>query len=193
MQAAIRVVSKNGLAYARTADIAREAGVSEGLIFKYFPTKGRLFAVIIGDIFARLQSGLNGLNQDNRASAREKLAALIDFHFDFFSSEIGQLIFTESDTKSLVDIGSIFEQGVKPYIRFVTEILHEGVVSGEFRPLDEEIAAAAMIGTMQLVLVSRLFIQNGLDLERAKKEVYNYILSGVKAVPVNGINLQEKV
>lgn len=38
-QAAIRVFSRRGFHGARTEEIAREAGVSEGLLFRYFKTK----------------------------------------------------------------------------------------------------------------------------------------------------------
>jgi AcrR family transcriptional regulator len=57
--AAVRVIGRQGLARASTRQIARAAGVSEGLIFRYYKTKldlgTRLFQRHYLDILARLK------------------------------------------------------------------------------------------------------------------------------------------
>src|SRR5438309_539992 len=47
IQAAARAFAKTGFRGTRTRDIAREAGVSEGLVFKYFPDKKALQKAIL--------------------------------------------------------------------------------------------------------------------------------------------------
>jgi TetR/AcrR family transcriptional regulator len=47
IQAATRAFARTGFRGTRTRDIAREAGVSEGLVFKYFPDKKSLQKAIL--------------------------------------------------------------------------------------------------------------------------------------------------
>ena len=47
LQAATRAFARTGFRGTRTRDIAREAGVSEGLVFKYFPDKKSLQKAIL--------------------------------------------------------------------------------------------------------------------------------------------------
>lgn len=47
LQAAARVFARKGLADARVADIAAEAGMSHGLAYRYFETKEELFAAVV--------------------------------------------------------------------------------------------------------------------------------------------------
>jgi AcrR family transcriptional regulator len=45
--AARRVFARNGLAATRVSDLAAQAGVSQGLVYHYFPNKEALFAEIV--------------------------------------------------------------------------------------------------------------------------------------------------
>ena len=47
LDAALEVFSRKGFALATTVEIAREAGVSEGTIYNYFPSKRELFIAVI--------------------------------------------------------------------------------------------------------------------------------------------------
>ncbi len=58
--AARQVFARNGLAATRVGDIAAEAGVSQGLVYHYFPNKEALFVEIVEGALretARLASG----------------------------------------------------------------------------------------------------------------------------------------
>ena len=137
----------------------------------------------MGKLFQRLRQGLEPIVNDLKLTATDKLAALVDFHFNFFSTEfnIGQLVFSRADKKILdLDIGPVFEYGLNPYVLFITGIFKEGMAAGEFRPLNPEVVATAIIGTMQIVLVNKLVFHNSVELEAAKQEVKEYILAGVK-------------
>lgn len=184
MQATIRVASARGFANTRTAEIAKEAGVSEGLIFKYYPSKSHLFAEIINLNFGKLKEGIETIIDNQSLTASEKLVNLIHFHFKFFTDEqnIAQLIFGHSDKKSLdFEVEPLVDYALRPYSQLIARILTEGIKTGEFRPLNAEVVASALIGTMQVTLVHQLFFKSKYSLEEAKNEIIAYILSGVKA------------
>ncbi len=54
LEAARSVFSETGLAGARTKEIAERAGVAEGLVFKYFKSKERLFELAVVDVLEEL-------------------------------------------------------------------------------------------------------------------------------------------
>lgn len=182
IEATVKLAMAKGFANTRTAEIAKEAGVSEGLIFKYFPTKNRLFAMIINDNIQRLKSGVEEIINNGNLNPTAKLIALINFHFNFFTVDrnIVQLVFGHSDRKSMVDVESVLQHGIHPYVRLVIEILEEGINSGEFKPFDPEVTALAIIGSMQVNLINKLVLKNNEDLERVKNELIEFILAAIK-------------
>ncbi len=183
IQATIRVAFQNGLANTRTADVAKEAGVSEGLIFKYFPTKNHLFTVIIKGVFQRLKAGADEIITRPDQPAASRLNALIDFHFDFFSKQynIVFLILGHSDRK-MVNLEPVIQYALLPYTQLLSGLLQEGIENGEFRVMNTETAAMSIIGTMQFNLIAKLLLKiPGEEMEATKREVKEYILSGIKA------------
>jgi TetR/AcrR family transcriptional regulator, fatty acid metabolism regulator protein len=182
IQATIRVAFERGFANTRTADIAKEAGVSEGLIFKYFPTKSHLFAIIIKGVFQRLKAGADAIITQENMTATAKLDALIDYHFNFFSKQynIIFLILGHSERKS-VELEPVIEHALKPYTQLMAKVINAGMESGEFRSCNAETIAMAIIGSMQFNLIAKLLLGNTGDLEATKNEVKEYILSGIKA------------
>jgi TetR/AcrR family fatty acid metabolism transcriptional regulator len=183
IQATIKVAFAKGFANTRTSDIAKEAGVSEGLIFKYFPTKNHLFATIIKDNIQRIKKGVDVFIETPNLSATEKLENLIDFHFDFFTNQrnMVSLLLGHSERKSIGDIASILEHGLRPYVQLIARILQEGINSGEFRPFDVETISIALLGSMQISLIAKIFLQKTDELEETKIHVKEYILAGIKA------------
>lgn len=184
MEATVRVALEKGFANTRTSDIAKEAGISEGLIFKYFPTKNHLFATIIKDNFQRIKTGVDNIIDNTNLSATEKIAAVIDFHFGFFINQrnLAYLIFGHSDRKIIGNVEPIFEHGLKLYAQLITKILQEGIKTGEFRNFDVETIAISLIGTMQISLIAKILLQKTSELAATKKEVKEYILAGIRTV-----------
>jgi AcrR family transcriptional regulator len=182
IQAAIRTASTRGLANTHTAEIARAAGVSEGLIFKYFPTKSHLFAVVIDENFSRLRQGVGEIIRGS-GGAVAKIEILIAFHFQFFSDpdNILHLIFDHSERQSMIHLESVFEHAFRPYVELISQILRAGIAAGELRPLDDGVVAMAIIGSMQLTLINHFLMRQEFDIAKIKAELTEYILRGIKA------------
>lgn len=182
VEATVKIAMDKGFANTRTADIAKEAGVSEGLIFKYFPTKNHLFAMILNDNIQRLKNGVQEIIDDSGLSPTSKIISVINFHFKFFTIDrnIVQLIFGHSERRSMIDVESVFQQGVNPYVLLVTRILEEGIKKGEFKPLNPEVTALAIIGGMQVTIINNLFLKTKKDLESTKSELIKFILAAIK-------------
>lgn len=178
----VKIAMNKGFANTRTAEIAKEAGVSEGLIYKYYPTKKHLFSVIVNDTIQSLKNGVEEIIANQGLNPTAKLISLINFHFNFFTIDrnIVQLLIGHSDRKSMVDVEAILQQGVHPYVELVVRILESGIENGEFRTMDTKVVALAIIGGMQVSLVNKIFLGNNEDLEKVKNELIEFFLAAIK-------------
>ncbi|MGN9782981.1 TetR/AcrR family transcriptional regulator [Nonomuraea sp. ZG12] len=73
---ACEVIAAQGFGHTRTMDIARAAGVSQGLLFYHFETKDRLFAQAFSYAARRHLEALNGVERSQRPPL-ERLRALL--------------------------------------------------------------------------------------------------------------------
>jgi AcrR family transcriptional regulator len=82
-EAAIRVISRKGMAAATMQEIAEEAGVAKGTIYLYFRDREELvektFETAIGQLHGRLDAALDG-----EGTFAEKLRSLLTAQFAFF-------------------------------------------------------------------------------------------------------------
>jgi AcrR family transcriptional regulator len=83
-EAAIRVISRTGMAAATMQEIAAEAGVAKGTIYLYFRDREELvektFETTIGQLHKRLDAAIDG-----DGSFEERLRALLTAQLTFFS------------------------------------------------------------------------------------------------------------
>lgn len=77
---ALRLFASKGFASTSVADIAREAGISKGLLYNYFPSKEKLLLGIIGQALTELSQTMEqAVEIENPA---KRLEALVRSTFD---------------------------------------------------------------------------------------------------------------
>jgi len=84
-QAATKVLARNGFAATRMEDIAREAGVSKGLLYEYYRSKEDLFFAVCDHLAAVRPRKANGAKSLDLpiAAIIEQVAAIYDWSPDF--------------------------------------------------------------------------------------------------------------
>jgi AcrR family transcriptional regulator len=181
MEATMKIAAERGFVNTRTAEIAREAGVSEGLIFKYFPTKSHLFRVIVELNFKQIKRGVEQIIADPKLDAPGKIRALIHFHLRHFAvkQNIIQLLLGHSEKKGLVDLEAVFQHAFRPYVGLIIQILEEGMAADSFRCCDPELTAMAIIGSMQVTLLSKLLTRTEFDVKLVERELTEYVLRAI--------------
>ena len=156
IHAAIKLFSERGYARTTTKAIAREAGIAEGTIYKYFPSKrDLLFAFLtpsvlepLTDMFA-VSEGTDDL-QVLRALIRNRLALwlrnrplVIAIHSEaLFNSELADAM-----------VHNIF----LPVTQMLSAYLARRIAEGVFRPMNTTVAARALLGHL---LVNFFFWDN---------------------------------
>ena len=136
----MKVISKRGYHGATTILIAKEAKVSQGIIFHYFKTKEDLFFSILenGSRKFREEIEKNISSEVNALKRIEKIALtyceMIEKQEDFFGILIKQV------GGSGLNIEKINKLGMTESVKLLREIFEEGTKQGVIRRINLDVA-----------------------------------------------------
>jgi len=136
----MKVISKRGYHGATTILIAKEAKVSQGIIFHYFKTKEDLFFLILenGSRKFREEIEKNISSEVNALKRIEKIALtyceMIEKQEDFFGILIKQV------GGSGLNIEKINKLGMTESVKLLREIFEEGIKQGVIRRINLDVA-----------------------------------------------------
>lgn len=160
-EAAIRVISRKGMASATMQEIAEEAGVAKGTIYLYFRDREELvektFETAIGELHKRIDAAL-----DAEGSFAQRLRAVITAKLSFFNEN--REFFRLYQTLRMPE-GSASQQRrqrrtCQPQYRTRVEkmaaVLKLAMDAGEVRPLDPKRLALFLIETSTAIVLERL-------------------------------------
>jgi AcrR family transcriptional regulator len=132
MDAAREVFCEKGYAQASTAEIAARAGVVEGSLYRYFPTKRDLLTKVVeafyAHIFADYERHLQGVR-----GTWNRLRYLIWKHLSVFHGDpaMCRLIVHELRPSPQYRESSVFELN-RRYTERTLAVIKEGIAAGEF-------------------------------------------------------------
>jgi len=178
LEAATAVFSRKGYHLARVEEIADLAEVGKGTVYEYFSSKLELFHQTFARLLNRYVERVTGV--DRSLTVKERIAKIFEAHVCFLAENKDFALVTYSDFGGLDQelLRWMYEKR-KEKIKVLTEMLEEGVRNGEFRALDTELTANALMGMMRGVVVP--FIMEGREdspLEAARQAA-DIFFSGV--------------
>jgi TetR/AcrR family transcriptional regulator len=180
LDAAVQQFSENGLAGARTEQIAEAAGVNKALLYYYFKGKEDLYS-------AALESVAEGVLASNMAvfeadsSAGERFLRSTLSHFDRLHTNPGFQSLMQQEMVRLHRgeanaLSPLVERFFRPLMLRTAEVLDEGIASGELIAVDPAQIRNAALGAnvlyflsaplMQMVLGTDLLTLEALELRR---------------------------
>ncbi|HAP41124.1 MAG TPA: hypothetical protein DCQ94_15400 [Nitrospira sp.] len=129
-----------------TKEIAKAAGVSEALVFKYFPTKRALYAAILAEK-APLSELLNAIEKAARKRDDPRVFTLIAGYRIRPGADptmLRLLLFSALEGHELADM--FFGNQHRVFYDYLAGYIRTRIDEGAFRPLDPLLAARAFIG-----------------------------------------------
>jgi len=152
LKAALHEFAAEGVAGARTDEIARLAGVNKALLYYYFRDKESLYGSVIDNVFQNMRERLlHVLNSD--LEPRAKLVQYAQTHFDYIASspEYPRLVQQEmmrAGRQKSPHLKRIAQTYFHPVYMRLLELLQEGMDAGAFRPVDPRRFAMLMAGSV---------------------------------------------
>ena len=185
LQTARRLFAAHGVPAVTMADIAREAGVGKGTLYRRFANKGQLCYALLDQ---GLQDFQNGVLRQLRQMAAEGMPALKQL--DSFLDAL--VHYTVEFLPYLCEVG---QADIGPAERFnlphrwqmltIRVLLSEAVERGEARAdLDVDMIAALLVGPLN-ALVLRAYLEGlGFEVERVSAGLRT-LVAGLAAPPVS--------
>jgi AcrR family transcriptional regulator len=139
IRTAARLFAAQGFEGTTTRQIAREAGVTEPLIYYHFKGKEDLFTHILEYGISSYLACIDGLEQEIRPPF-ERLRRLIELQFDAAADMPDEMYLIISVCPlRFGDPGDICEKGLSEYrnrlTQYLTRSIQDGVASGAFVPV----------------------------------------------------------
>jgi len=183
-RAAYKVVGEKGYSDFTIKDIAREAGLSTGLVHYYFKNKE--------DLLFKLLKGMNdNLKYDlNRAltvldDPQEKLLVFCNEAFDlvhkekaYFSVLVDFLAQINRNKRIHQAIVKLFQS----YRDEIVAILKEGVAKGVFAVVDVQLTSVIIVSLIQGNIFQHLIDPEAFDysmyMEKTKEQIFSLVMKG---------------
>lgn len=157
LAAAQKVFTARGYHSARTAEIARTAGVAEGTLYNYFGSREEIFVSLFEtrwqDFTDRVRRRIAGVEDPS-----DKLKAIFSEALKLFTlnKALAQMFLLENTPGGLFRDGIVAHR-VADFLDLIEEIIEEGKRSGKYHPdLDARSARMVIYGTVQGILLARV-------------------------------------
>jgi AcrR family transcriptional regulator len=135
-----------GMAGARTEEIAAAAHANKAMLYYYFGDKGRLHRAVMENLLRQLRSAAFA-PLAAKTSSRDRLIGWVNGYFDFFATHPN---YPRLVQREVMDTAPKFEWIVREYFRpfhkRLRTLIEEGVASGEFRKVDAHQTVFTVLG-----------------------------------------------
>lgn len=169
-----------------TSAIAERMGLTQGALFRHFPTKDAIVEAVLdwaaGRLLARVDKAARGA-----ASPLAALEAVFMAHVDFIADHPGvpRILFGELQRPADTLPRRMVQALIERYGTRLRGLLEDGVVAGELDPeLDVEAAVLLFIGTIQGLVIQAMVAG---EVARIRHEA-----PGVFAIYRRGIDRSER-
>lgn len=196
LSAAQKVFARRGFHSARTSEIAREAGVAEGTLYNYFPSREEIFLSLFDEgweAFTEQVRRRTGALDDPSDKLKSIFAAAMRLFLR--NRSLAQLFLMETSPGS-VFMNSRVALRLADFLDLIGDILEEGKRRGKYHPdLDTRVARMIIYGTVQGILFSWVLKENGpaevrkrfrFSMIRAAETVKLVLKTGLSAPPSGG-------
>jgi TetR/AcrR family transcriptional regulator len=158
LEAALKEFAHEGVAGARTEEIARSAGVNKALLYYYFKDKDGLYAAVLDQVFSGYYRLANAVLDRTDLAPRDKLLQYAAAHYDYIAGSplyprLLQREFMSSGSTSLVD--RVLEEHGQPVYDKLIRMVEQGVRKGEFRKgIDPSQTITSVLGIISFYFIS---------------------------------------
>ncbi len=149
---AMRLFVEKGITETTIRDIAREAGIAEGTLYRHYPGKDDLAWELFVENFTAIGKTLNDI-QKSKDTAREKLAAIIRYFCSVFERDAVMFNYLFLVRHQLML--RLTPRMPNPYLVFRT-VIREGIAHGEIPRQDIDVATSMVMGIILQLIDSRI-------------------------------------
>ncbi len=154
LAAAERHFAAQGMAGARTDEIAADAHANKAMLYYYFGNKRRLHRAVLENLFRQLSKVVYSPPAPD-APPRDRLRAWVNGYFDFLVTHPNYPRLVQREAMDATPkIEWIARDYFQPFFKHLTGLIADGVLAGEFREVDPRQTAFTMLGATAFYFAS---------------------------------------
>lgn len=183
--AALRLAQESSPALITTGDIASAIGVTQGAVFKHFPTKEAIWLAAMRWVRQDLLQTLE-VAAAAAATPLDGLSAMFHAHVEFVLAHPGvpRVIFHDlqqpADSASKQEVRGLLQS----YQKRLTTLLSQAAAQGQIRPdLDQEAAATTFVGLIQGLVMQSMLAGSTAKMRQQAERVFALYLDALRECP----------
>ena len=180
IEAAVKVIAKNGYHGSQVSKIAKEAGVADGTIYLYFKNKEDVLVSVFKEKMGQFIEQIAKATAA-QPDAEQKLKVLIDMHFSQLEQNpdmaiVTQLELRQSDLSLRMQINNV----LKAYLNVIDQVIAEGIEEKRFRDdINPTLIRQMIFGTLDEVVTSWVMNDRKYDLTSQAEAVHDFLINGL--------------
>lgn len=185
VEAVIGLAAEQNPSDITTAAIAQRMGLTQGALFRHFPTKDAILEAVMSWVAQRLVARIEPAAR-GAASPLAALEAVFLTHIDFVAGHPGvpRMLFGELQRPNKTLPKRMVQTLIRDYGERLRVLLEAGKAQGELdAQLDVEAAAVLFIGTIQGLVMQSLLIGDVAHMRRDAPRVFAIYRRGIEARP----------
>ena len=187
LQSARELIAQGGIKDAQIQAIAERAGVSSGLVYRYFDNKSQVLIEVLSEAIQHEVKILNHIAESELSSKQKLDKAVTTFVKRAMNSpQLAYSLMFEPADAELEHERFRSKQLIKQSIK---EILAAGKINGEFGFEDLNTAALCVVGAMTFVVIEPLNPSRNVMFDQNYKD---YFVKQIAEFCVNAVQVQEE-
>lgn len=182
IEAATAVFAEKGFYEARMDDIVEASGLSKGSLYWYFDSKDAIISAILDSFFTQEFEGMGKL-MTIEMPVGDKLKMLVNQ----VTADMKEMNFYQSIAFEFYalagrreDIRLTLLNYFKEFQTSLSQLIQQGIETGEFRAVDPIVAAGIFIAQMEGIALLWAFNPDNFDLEATATTAVDLIVAGLK-------------
>jgi AcrR family transcriptional regulator len=150
LEAARRRFERFGYRRTSIAEIAHDAGIAVGTVYRYFKTKEEIFFQVVEDLNATwLAQARQVLHEPGTPTERLARIGPASVKFNQENKLLSSILNRDTEMVSAALLDQIAEELLEQNVSMMAAVIREGVEEGTMRPVDPEKAAFILFVTGQ--------------------------------------------
>jgi AcrR family transcriptional regulator len=177
LRASLKLFTERGFHGTPTAMISKEAGVSTGTLFRYFPTKEDLINATYAAAKAQLAKAITIGLEDER-TVEGKVRRILGNTIRWSIANPREFLFVEQFSSSPY-ITQVTEEEVMRSYQFLDEVLDEGVRTGKIRDVKQDLTLFMLYGAISAAVKKSLRYGSDQDVDALIDESFKLVWGGI--------------
>jgi len=185
VEAVIELAATRNPGEITTAAIAKHMHVTQGALFRHFPTKDAIWQAVMEWVAERLLARMEAAARQHESPAAA-LQAMFMSHVEFVSDHPGvpRMLFGELQRAEATPAKRMAQTLIQRYGERVRALIDSGKANGELHAtVDSEAAATLFIGTVQGLVMQSLLAGDLARIRRDAHRVFEIYRRGIARQP----------